>query len=816
MSRNPFVIQTAVQLWILAGSAALAAPPARIVFGISDVFPPYQYVDSNKQPRGFNVELMKALARRTGIQVEFRMGKWADIRAEFEAGKIDLIMMAGSQERYRSYDLFIPVWSLRQVLVYPRGRSQYPLNLNQLDGETVAVIKGSSTDELLAAMPGKPSLLFVPDHLEAIKAVASGRATAAGGNELALQISATTLGVPALVTVPTGSRPYHLSTQKGRRAQFDFLADHFEQLRQSGEYARIVEQHLTVHSPVPAWQPYVVYSGAGALVLLIGMLAVAQWNRSLRRKVDARTQDLRASQQRYEALVNSVDGIVWEADPRTFAFTFVSPQAERVLGYPTEQWIGDPGFLRRHIHQDSRHWATACRSPAAGPLEDPVMELPLIASDGRLVWLRNLVSVIHDNSRPVALRGLMIDITDRKQAEQELEQARELADAANRAKSEFLANMSHEIRTPMNGVLGMAALLLDTDLNADQREYAGSIKSSGDALLAILNDILDFSRIEAGKVSLTQEPFDLEAVAGEIARMVSPEARHKGLDLVVRYDDVVPRWVVGDGGRIRQILLNLACNAVKFTDQGQVVIEIQCLERREGKARLRISVQDTGIGIPPEALDRLFQRFSRIDSSNTRRAGGAGLGLAISHRLAELMGGTLDMSSTPGQGSTFWLDLTLPLAGEAEAAPEDGPSLGERQLPSCRILLAEDNAVNQRVATLLLQKLGCEVDVAPDGRNALERFSRSHYDLILMDCLMPELDGYEATAEIRKLEKALGRQVPIVAMTANAMAGDRERCLAAGMSDYITKPISLSELMRILDQWGPSAERAAAAAAPQR
>ena len=269
---------------------------------------------------------------------------------------------------------------------------------------------------------------------------------------------------------------------------------------------------------------------------------------------------------------------------------------------------------------------------------------------------------------------------------------------------------------------------------------------------------------------------------------------------------------MGDAGRIRQILLNLVDNAVKFTERGQVVVAVECLQSDAQQARVRITVRDTGPGISDEDRARLFQRFSRLDTSNTRKVGGTGLGLAISQKLAELMGGNLDMHSTPGEGSTFWLELPLSLAGasESEFAETVEPAEGNTAQYSSRVLVVEDNLVNQKVAALMLGRLGCQVDVAADGRRAVEMFADSAYDLVFMDCLMPVMDGFEATNAIRQLEGSKAGRTPIVAMTANAKAGDREECLAAGMSDYITKPIQQSELIRILEQYCPAASGAIA------
>jgi len=498
-------------------------------------------------------------------------------------------------------------------------------------------------------------------------------------------------------------------------------------------------------------------------------------------------------------LAKTLDGIV----------TSWNYGAELLFGYASEEMVGSPiGVL---VPPDRRDEEEELRGRFRRGLGIEQLETVRVRKDGTPVDVSVTLSPIQDGAGVIT--GIAIicrDVTDRKRAqaallarEAELALARDQALEASRLKSDFLANMSHEIRTPMNAVIGLTGLLLDSDLAAEQREYADAVRSAGEALLEIINDLLDFSTIEAGKLRLEVMDFELRPILDEVSDLLGAAAHDKGLSLRTSVHPGVPVWARGDPGRLRQVLTNLVGNAIKFSDQGEVVVRVEATGVTAETTRIRFSVADTGIGISPEGQRKLFQAFEQVDTSASRRHGGTGLGLAISRQLVEMMGGKIGLDSLLGAGSTFWFSLPLGVAAVPEpkvVCPQT--PIVRRQHHGVRLLVAEDNPVNQLVAVRMLEKLGYRADVAANGSEAVDALMRIDYAAVLMDCQMPEMDGFEATREIRRRQSP-ARRTPVIAMTAAAAREDRERCFAADMDDYISKPVRTDDLDRVLARWVP-------------
>ncbi len=520
---------------------------------------------------------------------------------------------------------------------------------------------------------------------------------------------------------------------------------------------------------------------------------------------------------RYRSLVQAAPDMIFSLAVEDGSITSLNPAFERLTGWSCDDWIGKPFTALSHPDDVPRAIAHIHQAILGDSI--PPFELRILTRSGKNCSAEFIVTPHRDERRAVRfILGIARDITDRKRAEQDMRAAKEAAEMASQAKSEFLANMSHEIRTPMNGFIGMTGLLLETKLETQQRDFVETIRASGETLLTLINDILDFSKIESGKLDLENHPFDLRNCIQGSLDLVAAKAAEKGLRLHARFGDGCPDMLVGDVTRVRQVLVNLLNNSVKFTAAGEVAVNVNTVPLASGLHKLEVSVQDTGVGIPPDRVDQIFESFSQADASTTRKFGGTGLGLSITKHLVELMDGRIWVESEIGKGSTFHFTIQtrVPL-GEEKLLLEDrarGRSEVDRELAKrlpMRILVADDNVINQRVAHLLLENMGYRADLVANGLEVLAALKRQRYDVVLMDVQMPELDGLEAT---RKIHEDFDAQdwPKIVAVTAGAMRGDREKCLAAGMDDYVSKPVQADELQAALkrcigteDRVGPAA-----------
>jgi PAS domain S-box-containing protein len=543
---------------------------------------------------------------------------------------------------------------------------------------------------------------------------------------------------------------------------------------------------LVINIPLPFYLSAHFLVPIGLLLFVAFFLILALDKNKARHRIA-----LQAKERRFRALIeHSTDGIfLCGKDLRT---TYVSPSFERITGYAPSDLLGKKTHWLIHP-EDLPAVSASVEALAKTPGQSRPLLHRVLTKWNTYIWLESTAVNLLEQPEVEAIVFNFRDVTEKVRAEQELKLARRQAEVAASAKGEFLATMSHEIRTPMNGILGVTELLDATPLNSEQKEYFHIIRSSAQSLLRIINDILDLSRIEAGRLALESTDFDLGQVIADVESLLKPVARQKGIDLVSSFQAGKKHLLRGDPGRLRQVLLNLAGNAIKFTFEGRVSIHATC-DIVDEMAQVCICVADTGIGIPSGKLDAVFDKFSQADASTTRQHGGSGLGLAIAKSLVELMNGAITVRSELGKGSEFTVLLQLPLSEVSSLpAPSEGRTL--EQL-SGHILIAEDNAVNQLVAQRLLKKLGCSSELARNGHEAVRMVQNTRFDLVLMDCHMPEMDGFEATRRIRGAEN--GRRIPIVAMTANSMSGASEQCLDAGMDDYIAKPVSMKQLHTVL------------------
>jgi len=789
-----------------------------IVFVAQAEHAPFEFLNK-RQVSGMDVELAQWMAAEMGFKARFEIAPLEQAMDMLRSGEADaMTSLFYSDTRDVEFD-FSHTTKIVPVVLYVRTDRADIGGFDDLEGRSVAVMGASRTLDELQRKNIRCEVRFVPTTDEGARLLEEGAVDAMIGNELVIQHYLYASGKGDLK--PIGDPLYNarvcMAVKKGNRELLGILNKGIATAQEDGTLYKIQAKWLgseySKHT-LPLRTLLLMASIASAIVALI-LFLILFWNRKLQQTVEERTRLYAESEERLRQLFeHSPDAIfVIERDGHIVS---ANSQAGRMVKMDRQELLSKtvydlaPGEFHDEVQSNMEQWF-------AGTLKQ--CEGFSLASDGSSLPIEMTGSLQKISGKEV-LQLHARDISRRKEAEEQMiaarkmaeearemaEKAQQLAENASQAKSEFLANMSHEIRTPLNGIVGMVQLLADTQMSSEQQNCAETILQSSTGLLKIINHVLDISKIEAGQMDIRVSVIDLRAMCDTLYYMFRPLAEQKGIDLKCECLDTVPLYVMGDEGLIEQVLVNLLGNALKFTHHGSVSLNIECSGKEGGDAELYFQVIDTGIGIEKEKRTAVFEKFTQADGSHKRRYGGTGLGLSICKQLIELMGGQIGLFSSRGKGSTFYFHLTLPQTDHPPAPEPEESKRATIARPGTRVLLAEDNKVNQKVAIAILQKAGCVVDVVDNGQDAIQQVQREHYDVVLMDCQMPVMDGYEATARIRAMKEPLCR-MPIIAITAHAMKDDQQKCLDGGMDDYISKPVGRQELIGLINKYTADAER---------
>ena len=782
-----------------------------LVIGGDASYPPYEYLDEQNQPKGYNVDLSRELGKELGMNVEINLKKWSRIREELDSGELDLVQgMAFSVERAKSLSFSEPHFKTwRSLFVRKNSKVQ---SLKDLKHGSIIIQQGDIAADFFAGGWFEGKVIEVPSQESALELLSSGNGDGALINYMHGSFLIKTHKLKNVKAIDQEILPKYYCYASKDPALIKLVNQALIRIQEDGRLGELQRKWFRSYNPdfirerLNNRKIIIVHSLFFA-ILIFFIVRLLLKLRSSRNRSRELALVLKKRSEQYNELKDEF-AIIENGPLIAYSYQIDPPQATYISkgieswGYTQEEAIIDQQGNYDIVFSEDRSWV---RQRFEEQLQDGIVsdvkQYRVLTKSGEIRWVMDYDIMIRDSDGKGSIHGFLMDITSQKNLEAELLEAKEKAESANVAKGHFLASMSHEIRTPLNGILGFIQVLMQMECSSEQREYYDIIYSSGQSLLKIINDVLDVSKIESGKMDLILNDFNPVFLIEDVVKGFAYQREKPGVDIRTRINENIPGILHGDMMRLRQIFINLMQNAMKFTDDGYIEIGAEVYNRNDHDLRVLFSVTDTGIGIDPMKQKDIFDNFSQLDNRITRKYGGTGLGLSIVKRLVELMGGFIWVESEPGKGSSFFFILPFKHHTDVQAAPYEAP--GDQQfvkslLPNLKVLLVEDDPVNQSVAQKQLENWNLSVTVACNGSEAVDIYRDQDFDCILMDIQMPIMDGVTATINIRKIGMEQNRHTIIYAFTAAVMAGDRERFIAAGMDDYISKPVDLEYLYSLL------------------
>lgn len=818
-----FILASLILLLFLPCAGQSSAKTGKVIKVGGDFnFPPYEYLDAEQKPAGYNVELTLAIAEAMGFEVEFRLGKWSNVLEWLDKGEIDIVQgMAYSAERTSKYAFSLPHSETWRALFVKK--SSKIKAVKDILNSNIILQESDIAVDYLHNIDFKGTTFPVPTQQDALKMLNDDKENKFDASIITFNhgmhiIREYKLSNLRPIGEPFSPRFYCYAVRKHNMMLLNEFNTGLSILKDNGKLSEIREIWMQGDSLESISRRMFLRKVLLVVTpLFLVFFSALIWVWFLRRQVNNKSKDLKKEldgRLRFESELNReyrmfVNGpvIVYKLSSDPDIVSYISDNI-RQFGYESQDLILQKKLFTDIIFSEDREgFLEHLRHDFEAGNEFSAKQYRIVTASGQISWVFDYTLIVRDMEDSPWYYGYMLDISAQKTLEAELLEAKEKAEAANIAKGHFLANISHEIRTPLNGIIGFIQVLQNTELTQEQKEYMDLISSSGKTLMRIVNDILDFSKMESGKLDLIITDFNPKYLIEDVIKTFTTISAKPNVDLRMRISDKLPNVIYGDMMRLRQILMNLMQNALKFTEAGYVEITADVYNQNQDEIRLLFSVKDTGIGIDPMKQRDIFENFMQADQTVTRKYGGTGLGLSIVKKLIALMGGFIWVESEPNKGSNFFFILNFKT--KATDRPHFEQHLEEVQeelapLPPMKVLLVEDEPINQLVTMKQLQRWGLAITLAANGQEALDSMQEKEFDVILMDVQMPEMDGITATAIIRKQEEESGKHIPIIAFTAAAMAGDKERFLEAGMDNYIAKPIDIEELYRLLQKVNPA------------